>query len=172
MLLDKTRRYSARHRSKVWKNTRDNVAVAFQAAHRLRVESASADVQRNNGFAMNRLNHCRPDQATRFKKGVSGNPSGRPKSKKTSMDDTDAFNVVLSEEVTVSVNGKKRRITIRELIVRKMAEKALKGDVPTAKLMLTSVPAIAVDQQAGDWETRIANAKESLRRKLFQPREV
>ena len=26
--------------------------------------------------------------------------------------------VVLSEEVTVSVNGKKRRITIRELIVR------------------------------------------------------
>jgi hypothetical protein len=122
---------------------------------------------------MDRRNPFRPDQTTRFKKGVSGNPKGRPKGKKKkNIADGDAFNAVLSEEIIVTIDGEKRRIRIRELIIRRMAEKALKGDVHTAKLLLTSVPAIAADSQAAELRARIADAKESLRRKLLGWREV
>lgn len=58
-----------------------------------------------------------------WKKGVSGNPNGRPRKGQTF---TDILEGVLGEEV-VKHNGK--NITGKEAVARKLLELAIKGDI-------------------------------------------
>ena len=61
----------------------------------------------------------RPPLHTRFKKGQSGNPRGRPggsKSLKTLLSEA------LSEPVIITENGRRRKITKREAIVRQVVD--------------------------------------------------
>ncbi len=67
----------------------------------------------------------RPPLHTRFKKGRSGNPSGRPKPSPTLAAE---FAKALSEKVTVSDNGRHKKISRRELIVKQIMNKAATGD--------------------------------------------
>ena len=67
----------------------------------------------------------KPPQHSRFKPGQSGNPRGRPKGSRNSV------NVLwdeLAELITITENGKQKRITKLEGIVKAAALKGLKGD--------------------------------------------
>ena len=65
----------------------------------------------------------KPPEATRFRKGSSGNPNGRPKK----IDDPyEALQKVLARRVQVA--GEDRRITIREALIRRLRDLALAGD--------------------------------------------
>lgn len=61
-----------------------------------------------------------------FKKGQSGNPKGRPKGARN-------FQTILNRElertVKVTDNGVRRSFTKSELMVRVLADKAIKGDI-------------------------------------------
>ena len=68
-----------------------------------------------------------PPKATRFAKGTSGNPSGRPRGSRDLRAD-------LQDELTelISVNdeaGGSRRITKQRALVKAIVQKALSGDV-------------------------------------------
>ena len=63
---------------------------------------------------------------TRFKKGQSGNPKGRPKGSKnlkTIIDET------LSTRVPVTLDGKKRTMPLREALIHKLAADSFNGSV-------------------------------------------
>lgn len=65
-----------------------------------------------------------------FKSGRSGNPKGRPRGSKN------AATIVtreLSEKVTVTENGRQRKITKWEMIVIQQVNKAAKGDLKAAE---------------------------------------
>lgn len=69
------------------------------------------------------VGYMSPPNHTRFKKGKSGNPRGRPKKK------DDVFTLlqrVLKRKVRVT--GADRQIPIREALIRKLRELALSGD--------------------------------------------
>lgn len=72
------------------------------------------------------VGYCRPPKAQRFPKGVSGNPKGRPKSKKS---DSANVSALLDAPVKVTAGGKTQDMHPFEASVRKLAKKALKGDV-------------------------------------------
>ena len=72
------------------------------------------------------VGHGRPPKETRWKKGQSGNPKGRPKSKKTGPLD---IRNILNEPVEVIENGKVRYIPKYETMMKTTAQKAVKGDV-------------------------------------------
>jgi hypothetical protein len=75
----------------------------------------------------------RPPKKHRFKPGQSGNPRGRPR---RALGTNTLIRKLLNEQVEIFENGKKRKISLRELNHRRLAEKAAKGDHRAIALMM------------------------------------
>ena len=75
----------------------------------------------------------KPPLHTRFRKGQSGNPRGRPRgSKNFSTLLADALN----EPVVVTEDGKRRKISKRELGVRQLVNKFAMAEAQATKILL------------------------------------
>jgi hypothetical protein len=83
----------------------------------------------------------RPPEATRFKKGISGNPRGRPKG---SLNVASAFMKALREKVMITVHGQRKTITKLEAALKQLANKGASGDLRA----LTQLIALAQDSEA------------------------
>lgn len=81
-----------------------------------------------------------PPAHTRFKKGKSGNPKGRPKNKVQSLDET--LNKVLQRKVPITEKGKTKYVILGEAIFLQTATMALKGDLKALDLLIKKWPAI------------------------------
>ena len=78
------------------------------------------------------VGYGKPPKTGRFKKGVSGNPSGRPK--KPSDFEAKLLRE-LNSPLTISENGKRKVITKDEGIAKQVVNKALSGHVPSMRLV-------------------------------------
>lgn len=72
-----------------------------------------------------KVGYKNPPQHTRFRKGQSGNPRGRPKGAQNLVS---IINDLLDKPVTVVVEGVKQQMSGRNALAFKIFEKALKGD--------------------------------------------
>ncbi len=72
------------------------------------------------------VGYCKPPRQHQFPKGQSGNPGGPPKSKKRGLTDVSE---ILNEPVKVNAGGKEREMSPFEVSLRKLAIKAIKGDL-------------------------------------------
>jgi|GEM_PF-902545 len=79
------------------------------------------------------VGYGRPPRDTRFKKGSSGNPKGRPRGSKNS---TTLLKEALNEQVAITENGRRRTITKKEAIVTQIVNKAASGDHRSIQLLL------------------------------------
>jgi len=79
------------------------------------------------------VGYGKPPRHTRFEKGRSGNPKGRPNGAKNL---STLFNEALNETVIVAENGGRRKISKRQAIVKQIVNKAAKGDWRCTKLLL------------------------------------
>ncbi len=70
--------------------------------------------------------------STRFRKGQSGNPKGRPRGRKAGV----PFEAVLGQVVTLRDDGVERRVTAAEAFLMQMAKKGLEGDSAAARQTL------------------------------------
>lgn len=101
---------------------------------------------RDAASADQRVGYKNPPKDTRFKKGRSGNPKGRPKGAKGV---APTLFKVLSGKVAAKVDGRTVRISRVEGMCRRLVDKALAGDMraiallinldPTAERMLSAV---------------------------------
>jgi hypothetical protein len=82
------------------------------------------------------VGYGKPPWETQFKKGVSGNPRGRPKG---SVNLASAVEKTLREKVTVTENGRRRGITKFEAVVKQLVNKAASGESSWIKLLLELV---------------------------------
>jgi hypothetical protein len=80
------------------------------------------------------IGYRRPPRETRFKKGQSGNPNGRRKKKRASF--AEVFGEALNERITVAIKGQARSLSMQELIVEQLGEKAVKGDRRALDILL------------------------------------
>lgn len=71
------------------------------------------------------VGYGKPPKNTRFRKGQSGNPSGKPRKMLT---DDELVLRELAGKVTIIEDGKKRRISRLEAIIKKQILLAMKGD--------------------------------------------
>jgi hypothetical protein len=69
---------------------------------------------------------CRPPASTRFKKGVSGNPKGRPKG---SLNTAAVFMKTLREKVVINEHGQRKTVTKLEAAFKQLVNKAAGGDL-------------------------------------------
>ena len=80
------------------------------------------------------VGYKRPPEATRFKPGVSGNPSGRPKKPKTiAMELVDE----LDEIVSVDQSGRQVKITKARAIAKELVRLAIGGDLRAASTVIS-----------------------------------
>jgi hypothetical protein len=110
----------------------------------------------------NQVGYKKPPVETQFKKGQSGNPSGRPKRTPAFLDDAVE---ILSAPVTGHANGREMTIPALEAVFRRQCRDALKGDNATLRQiidrMLTLEP--IAQQQAEEKSKAYAGGKEKLR---------
>ncbi len=97
------------------------------------------------------VGYGRPPEKTRFQPGRSGNPKGRPRKPKTVGALVDA---ALARRVTIQENGQPRSLTAGELIARRLAHDAIKGDARAAKLLF------ALRASDGDSSSESANPRD------------
>ena len=78
----------------------------------------------------------KPPRHTRFKKGQSGNPRGRPKGSKNL---TTLLTEALNEPVIVAENGGRRKITMRQAIIKQLVNRSATADWRAIKILLDLV---------------------------------
>lgn len=85
---------------------------------------------------MSKVGYKSPPEHSRFKKGQSGNPRGRPKK-----DYEKGIFGILEDEITIRLSGKNKRVSKIEALVYKLINDALGGDLNALK-MLFRIPGI------------------------------
>jgi hypothetical protein len=76
----------------------------------------------------------RPPNASRFKPGRSGNPTGRPKRARNLRSD---FNEVMNKRVQIREDGELRYVSRQEALLLSLCLKALQGDTRASGQLLT-----------------------------------
>ena len=79
------------------------------------------------------VGYGKPPRETRFKRGQSGNPRGRPPGAKNL---STLLNEALNELVVVTENGGRKRITKRRAAFKQLVNDAAKGEWRALKLLV------------------------------------
>ena len=82
-----------------------------------------------------RVGYGKPPTETRFQKGRSGNPSGRPKNRAPQQDTGKILQHIDNEEVILAVDGRRKRMLKAEILFQQLFAKAIKGDLGPARLI-------------------------------------
>ena len=80
------------------------------------------------------VGYGRPPRATQFKPGTSGNPKGRPKGARSV---GAILQEVTQQRVTVTENGRTRRLPALEVMLRRLMNDAMRGEHNALKLLLS-----------------------------------
>lgn len=92
----------------------------------------------------------KPPVNTRFKKGQSGNPKGRPKGSTSFIS---SAHRVLQERVNINEGGRRKTVTKLVAALKQIANKAASGDANTLRLLITIVQ--LMEQRSTDLPTPV-----------------
>jgi Family of unknown function (DUF5681) len=82
------------------------------------------------------VGYRRPPKATQFTAGNSGNPNGRPKGSKNF---STLFAEELAQTVTLTENGKRKKMPKQQALAKQLVNKALSNDPKAAALVLDQI---------------------------------
>ena len=109
------------------------------------------------------VGYRKPPVATRFQKGTSGNPSGRPKKLAEPLDPGIVLQSIDNEEIVVIDNGKRKPMTKAEIVFRQLFTKATRGDLTTARLIVRMAAKYFAPEVQGDREYEFMTETEAAR---------
>ena len=110
------------------------------------------------------VGYRRPPKETQFKKGESGNPSGRPKA---TINMTTALTRTLSEPVEVEAeDGNTVTITKMEAAVKRLVDEAIAGDMHAFRVL--SVLTQVLQNSAGDDSENIEGTDREVMQSLMR----
>lgn len=114
-----------------------------------------------------KVGYGRPPKAMQFKPGKSGNPKGRPKGPKSV---GAVLYDILHRRIGVTENGTTRCIPVLEVMLRRLANEAVRSDPRALKLILSLMDRYAEAPEVGPHlEEMLAEDREILMRFLQQP---
>ena len=79
------------------------------------------------------VGYGKPPLHTRFQKGRSGNPKGRPRGKKNM---STLLSAALDASIIVVENGRRKKITKREALVTQLVNKSAGADLKATQIVL------------------------------------
>jgi uncharacterized protein DUF5681 len=104
---------------------------------------------------MSKSGRGNPPKHSRFKKGVSGNPAGRPRRKRKAQLVRHIISKVLNTSTTYREGGRTKRASRLELVLKRLVIGALEGDVKSAD-QLFKLRAVAENNNGARIEKFIA----------------
>src|SRR3954454_894886 len=113
------------------------------------------------------VGYGKPPRETRFTKGRSGNPRGRPcgaKNFKTRLREA------LKEPVLVTENGRRRKVSKGEAIITQLVNRAASADFRSMKLLLNLLRDIEAEPDPGPAEPSPSSAAEEKFFDQLKPR--
>lgn len=108
----------------------------------------------------------KPPVHSRYPKGRSGNPSGRPKNKPQLPSIKTAIIKSLNATVMVHESGELRRITKFDATFIQLANKAASGHMPSVKLLMPILTQLAGEGTDAYNQVDMSNAKQRLAKLL------
>ena len=96
------------------------------------------------------VGYGKPPRHTRFAKGQSGNPRGRPPGAKSF---TTLLDEALNQRVLVSENGGRRKVSKRQAIVTQLVNRAATADFRAMKMLLDFARDTERQSEPGSSET-------------------
>jgi len=83
--------------------------------------------------------YCKPPEHSQFKKGKSGNPKGRPKSRSKKLENiydfVDVFIEQCEKPVLINENGERVEIQMIQAVIKQALAKAAKGNITAIKFV-------------------------------------
>jgi hypothetical protein len=81
------------------------------------------------------VGHKRPPKGSRFAKGTSGNPKGRPRGRHRAA----PYEAVLGQMVTIRDGAVEKRMSAAEAFMLHLAKRGLEGDGPAGRALMTTI---------------------------------
>lgn len=100
------------------------------------------------------VGYCNPPQHSRFQKGKSGNPSGRPKHSRNTYK---LLEDILEQKVSIVQDGKQIKISKKVAILLQAVNSAVKGDIKAIRDLFPHL--LAVDAKQEEKEQKRASLK-------------
>jgi len=82
------------------------------------------------------IGYGKPPKETRFKRGKSGNRTGRPKGTKNTYT---LLNEILGQKITVEANGRQLRISKKMAMLTQLVNKGVNGDIKAISTLLPHI---------------------------------
>jgi hypothetical protein len=87
-------------------------------------------VRKKKTLGSNEVGYGKPPKNTQFQKGISGNPTGRPKKA------PDFHSILIRESkssMTINENGQRRRTSKHEVVIKQLIKLAMTGNIAAAR---------------------------------------
>jgi hypothetical protein len=92
------------------------------------------------------VGYGKPPRHTRFQKGRSGNPAGRPRGKKNL---ATLLSDALDQKIIVVESGRRKKISKREAIVTQLVNKSASADLKATQIVLAMLRDVEIRADSG-----------------------
>jgi len=106
-----------------------------------------------------KVGYGKPPATSRFKKGKSGNPKGRPKGSRNFASD---LKVVLNTMVKVTEDGEQKTVTSQLAIMMQLRAQALNGNPKAMDKIITLAEELGVEEAARGAEHKLTTYDENI----------